>query len=48
MNKKKYCSIFFIALFLSILPQCKLAAQEQIAQEDYYKGYINTFLVDHK
>ena len=29
MNKKKYCSIFFIALFLSILPLCELAAQEQ-------------------
>ena len=29
MNKKKYYSIFFIALFLSILPLCKLAAQEQ-------------------
>lgn len=29
MNKKKYYSIFFIALFLSILPQCELAAQEQ-------------------
>ena len=28
MKKKKYCSIFFIALFLSFLPQCKLAAQE--------------------
>lgn len=28
MNKKKYYSIFFIALFLSILPLCKLAAQE--------------------
>ena len=29
MNKKKYYSIFFIVLFLSILPLCKLAAQEQ-------------------
>ena len=29
MNKKKYYSIFFIALFLSILPLCELAAQEQ-------------------
>ena len=29
MKKKKYCSIFLIALFLSILPLCKLAAQEQ-------------------
>lgn len=29
MNKKNYYSIFFIALFLSILPLCKLAAQEQ-------------------
>ena len=28
MNKKKYCSIFLIALFLSILPLCKLAAQQ--------------------
>ena len=29
MNKKKYCSIILIALFLSILPPCELAAQEQ-------------------
>lgn len=35
MNKKKYYSIFFIALFLSILPQCKLAAQEQQTEDTH-------------
>ncbi len=35
MNKKKYCSIFIIALFLSILPQCKLAAQEQQTEDTH-------------
>ena len=35
MNKKKYCSIFLIALFLSILPQCELAAQEQQTEDTH-------------
>ncbi|MBR6884344.1 MAG: hypothetical protein IKN01_01355 [Prevotella sp.] len=35
MNKKKYYSIFFIALFLSILPLCKLAAQEQQTEDTH-------------
>ena len=52
MNKKKYYSIFFIALFLSILPQCKLAAQEQQTEDTHahseshkWKGIdVNTVL----
>ena len=35
MNKKKYYSIFFIALFLSTLPQCELAAQEQQTEDTH-------------
>lgn len=35
MNKKKYYSLFLIALFLSILPQCKLAAQEQQTEDTH-------------
>lgn len=35
MNKKKYYSIFLIVLFLSILPQCELAAQEQQTEDTH-------------
>ena len=51
MNKKKYYSIFFIVLFLSILPLCKLAAQEQTedthahSESHKWKGIdVNTVL----